>query len=75
MVKHIQTIRRQKPTNGLSVLENFVGLVLKELSFVLQMFTQNFLLLKPLTIFVKNVPLLDVWRGSKYDPTFGLWLY
>ena len=31
MVKHIQTIRRQKPTNYLSVFDHFVGLRLKEL--------------------------------------------
>ena len=31
MVKHTQTIRRQQPTNCLSVLDHFVGLALKEL--------------------------------------------
>ena len=30
-VKHIQIIRRQKPTNCLSVFDNFVGFVLKGL--------------------------------------------
>ena len=29
MVKHIQTIRRQQPTNCLNVSDHFVGLVLK----------------------------------------------
>ena len=29
MVKHTQTIRRQKPTNGLSVFDHFVRLTLK----------------------------------------------
>ena len=29
MVKHIQTIRRQQPTNCLSVFDFFVGLALK----------------------------------------------
>ena len=29
MVKHTQTIRRQQPTNCLSVLDHFVGLPLK----------------------------------------------
>ena len=29
MVKHIQAIRRQKPTNCLSVFDHFVGLWLK----------------------------------------------
>ena len=32
MVKHTQTIRRQEPKNCLSVLDHFVGLVLKGLS-------------------------------------------
>ena len=31
MVKHTQTIRRQQPTNCLSVFEHFVGLELKGL--------------------------------------------
>ena len=32
MVKHTQTIRRQEPTNCLSVFDNFVGLALKGLT-------------------------------------------
>ena len=32
MVKHIQTIRWQQPTNCLSMFEHFVGLALKELN-------------------------------------------
>ena len=32
MVKHIETIRRQKPTNCLSVSDHFVGLTLKGLT-------------------------------------------
>ena len=32
IVKQIQTIRRQKPTNCLSLLDRFVGLVLKGLN-------------------------------------------
>ena len=32
MVKHTQTIRRQQPTNCLSVFDYFVGLVLKRLT-------------------------------------------
>ena len=32
MVKHTQTIRRQLPTNCLSVFDHFVGLALKVLS-------------------------------------------
>ena len=35
MIKHTQTIRWQLPTNCLSVFDNFVGLALKGLSFVL----------------------------------------
>ena len=31
MVKHTQTIRRQEPTNCLSVLDHFAGLALKGL--------------------------------------------
>ena len=34
MVKHTQTIRRQKPTNCLSVFDHFVGLMRKGLSVV-----------------------------------------
>ena len=34
MVKHTQTIRRQKPTNCLSVFDHFVGLALKGLRYV-----------------------------------------
>ena len=41
MVKHTQTIRRQKPTNGLSVFDHFVRLTLKGPSVTLR------LLLKP----------------------------
>ena len=36
MVKHTQTIRRQQPTNYLSVFDHFVGLVLKGLKSILQ---------------------------------------
>ena len=32
MVKHTQTIRRQQPTNCLSVSDHFVGFVLKGLT-------------------------------------------
>ena len=32
MVKHTQTIRRQKPTNCLIVFDNFVGLAYKGLT-------------------------------------------
>ena len=32
MVKHSQTIRRQNPTNSLSVFDYFVGLALKGLN-------------------------------------------
>ena len=32
MVKHAQAIRRQKPTNYLSVFDHFVGLAVKELN-------------------------------------------
>ena len=32
MVKHTQTIRRQQPTNCLSVFDHFVGLALKNAS-------------------------------------------
>ena len=34
MVKHIQTIRRQQPTNFLSVFDYFVGMVPKLLNLV-----------------------------------------
>ena len=33
MVKHTQTIRREKPTNCLSVFDHFVGLAPKGLMF------------------------------------------
>ena len=32
MVKHIQTIRRQQPTNCLNAFDRFVGLALKGLT-------------------------------------------
>ena len=34
LVKHTQTIRRQKPTNSLSVFDQLIGLVLKGLIFL-----------------------------------------
>ena len=34
MVKHTQTIRRQQPTNCLSVFDHFVGLALNGLKFL-----------------------------------------
>ena len=34
MVKHTEIIRRLLPTNCLSVFDHFVGLALKELSFI-----------------------------------------
>ena len=34
MVEHIQTIRRQKPTNYLSVFDHFVGLAFKRLKLI-----------------------------------------
>ena len=37
MVKQTQTIRRQKPTNGLSVFDHFVGLTLKGLTLTQQL--------------------------------------
>ena len=33
MVKHTQTIKRQEPTNWLSVFDYFAGLVLKGLTY------------------------------------------
>ena len=39
MVKHTQTIRRQKPANSLSVFDHFVGLALKVLNISLLLFT------------------------------------
>ena len=32
MIKHTHTIRRQQPTNCLSLFDHFVGLVVKELN-------------------------------------------
>ena len=40
MVKHTQTIRRQQPTNCLSVFGHFVGFALKELRIKLIATTQ-----------------------------------
>ena len=34
MVKHTQTVHRQQPTNCLSMFDHFVGLALKELTYV-----------------------------------------
>ena len=36
MVKHTQTIRREQPTNSLSVFDCFVGLELKGLKYCCQ---------------------------------------
>ena len=45
MVKHTQTIRRQQPTNWLSLFDHFVGLVLKSLrpcqSFMTKFFAKS----------------------------------
>ena len=41
MVKYTQTIRRQKPTNCLSVFDHFVGLALKELKLSLDITNKN----------------------------------
>ena len=43
MVKHTQTIRRQQPTNGLSVFDHFVGLAVK----VIRFFQTNIELINP----------------------------
>ena len=45
MVKHTQTIRQQKPTNYLSVLDRFVGLVLKGISFLSAVLTEELFIL------------------------------
>ena len=37
MVKHIQTIRQQEPTNCLNVFDHFVGLASKGLNLNLQL--------------------------------------
>ena len=37
MVKHIQTIRQQQPTNCLNVFDNFVGLACKGLNLNLKL--------------------------------------
>ena len=41
MAKHTQTTRRQQPTNCSSVLDHFVGLALKGLSFALLAINQS----------------------------------
>ena len=50
MVKHIQTIRRQLPTNFLTVFNYFVGLVLKELTKNDRCATENFFFIYSLNI-------------------------
>ena len=47
MVKHIQTIRRQLPTNCLSVFDHFVGLALKGLRSAI--FSSNVYLIRVMT--------------------------
>ena len=42
MVKHTQTIRRQKSTNCLNVFDHFVGLALKELIWIPSQVSQRF---------------------------------
>ena len=41
MVKHIQAILRRQPMNCLSVFDRFVGLVLKGLTYMLNLTTQT----------------------------------
>ena len=83
MVKHTQTIRRQKPTNCLSVFGHFVGLALKGLKYTFVLFTNLILWyqLKSLIIlnfifswciyFSKNVPELEKILSK---PRFTLFL-
>ena len=59
MVKHTQTIRRQWPTNYLSVFDHFVGLGLKAV--------------KSLTIFSKKSN-TQVLQGSKYALNTLTWI-
>ena len=47
MVKHTQIIRRQKPTNYLSVFDHFVGLALKRLSLLSNTIYLTITLLRP----------------------------
>ena len=61
MVKHIQTIRRLLPTNGLGVFDNFVGLPLKGLTLV-----PYVTFLHPLKT-SENYRFFDVFRGYKNE--------
>ena len=46
MVKHTQTIRRQQPTNCLTVFDHFVGLALEGLLGIRKYFRYNFMNIK-----------------------------
>ena len=62
MVKRTQTIRRQKPTNCLSVLEYFVGLKLKGLTiFAKKSIIDNRCLIGPSTRFDRGVNMLLIY--------------
>ena len=87
MVKHTQTIRRQLPTNCLSVLDHFVGLALKVLSWQNSVMyserAQNFKMkfcvkivnsFRMVTIFAKSF-FLDLWLGSEYIHWYLLKIY
>ena len=55
MVKHTQTIRWLLPTNCLIVFDHFVGLALKGLIIMMELFC-DFFPIKDLTIFAKKYP-------------------
>ena len=76
MVKHSQTIRRQKLTNCLNVLDHFVGLVLKGLKLVIKVLyevlledklPEDWILSSLVPIYNRNSDPLDTnsYRGIK----------
>ena len=53
MVKHTQPIRQQQPTNYLKVFDHFVGLALKELTFLHKKLMYRMLYIVILTIYIE----------------------
>ena len=71
MGKHTQAIRRQKPTNCLSVLDHFMGLVLKEFN---ASFHTYFETRKNIFSLLHGVSVLLVYNQNNLDLNFLLYL-
>ena len=63
MIKHTQTINRQKPTNYLSVFDHFVGLALEGLKFE----SADMLLQSCYLATMGSVSSIGFWSPQKLD--------